>query len=308
MMIAGGPGMTRMRDVPLTLRLRLLFGGAFSQFGWLFFGFGMFFVWVFLGHSEVATFWKFIGPLQRTPGVVTQVEKTGAEENDSPVYAVQYTYQPPGAQALSGTSYVTGTEIAVDTPVTVEYQPAHLAWSRAQGMRAAEFDWVVIFVLIFPAVGLGIFLSQLLKGRRTICLLRYGLPAFGVLTEIAYTNIEINHQPLFRLHFQFTTHRGQTSTATYSTCDIDPSWQHLIPGQDMWPDQAKAAAPQTLLLYLPANPRVVCLLREFGDSVSVDGDGIVQDRAPWSGLLAGILPLLAVAGNVGWLLRVVLQK
>ena len=31
------------RDVPLTVRLQVLFGGFLNQFGWLFFGFGMVF-------------------------------------------------------------------------------------------------------------------------------------------------------------------------------------------------------------------------------------------------------------------------
>ena len=35
------------REVPTGLRLMVLFGGALTQFGWVFFGFGMIFVWAF---------------------------------------------------------------------------------------------------------------------------------------------------------------------------------------------------------------------------------------------------------------------
>lgn len=304
--LATGSGFGRARDVPLTLRLRLIFGGSFSQFGWVFFGFGLALSLVFLLHSEVATFWKFTGPLQRTAGMITNVKKTGAEENDVPVYAIHYTYQSAGA-TLTGTSYVTGNPPEPHSAATVEYQPAHPQWSRLQGMRSAEFDWVVVFTLIFPLVGLGILLAGLLKGRRTIRLLRSGLPATGTLTAITYTNVEINHQPQFRLTFAFTTANGETITTQYTTCDIRPEWQHLIPGQGTQPDQAPATT-QAQLLYLPAHPRTVCLIEEFGDSVAVDGDGVVQDRKPWTGLAAAILPLLSIAVNTGILLRVMLQK
>ena len=49
------------RDIPFLLMLRIYFGGVFSQFGWIFFGFGLTFVWAFGVPENIASRFMFFG-------------------------------------------------------------------------------------------------------------------------------------------------------------------------------------------------------------------------------------------------------
>lgn len=61
------------RPVPLSTYLRVIFGGVLPQMGWLFFGFGMIFVWPFGGNDLAVALVHFSGPLEYTNGEVTCV-------------------------------------------------------------------------------------------------------------------------------------------------------------------------------------------------------------------------------------------
>jgi uncharacterized Rmd1/YagE family protein len=80
------------RAVPLSVRLRVLFGGFNNQFGWIFFGFGLIFVWGFAIHADVASLFLFRFQTKSTQGIVETVQAKNASENDGQIYQVSYTY------------------------------------------------------------------------------------------------------------------------------------------------------------------------------------------------------------------------
>jgi hypothetical protein len=53
------------RPVPLSVRVVILFGGFMNQFGWLFVGFGLIFVWVFTLRADVTSWFYFRGQTRR---------------------------------------------------------------------------------------------------------------------------------------------------------------------------------------------------------------------------------------------------
>ncbi|HYV28317.1 MAG TPA: hypothetical protein VFA77_12335, partial [Candidatus Eisenbacteria bacterium] len=57
------------RQVPLLIRLRLLFGGTSAQMGWFFLGFGMIFFWVFTRHADLTSWTRFHGKLATAEGI-----------------------------------------------------------------------------------------------------------------------------------------------------------------------------------------------------------------------------------------------
>jgi hypothetical protein len=69
--LAGPP-----RDVPLSVRLRVLLGGFLNQFGWFFFGFGLVFVWAFTVNADLTSWYRFRGHLDTAQGKVLYSEKT----------------------------------------------------------------------------------------------------------------------------------------------------------------------------------------------------------------------------------------
>ena len=64
------------RPVPLPLRVQLLLGGFFGQFGWFFFGFGLIFFWAFAMQADLSSWLRFSGSLGSTEGKITACFKT----------------------------------------------------------------------------------------------------------------------------------------------------------------------------------------------------------------------------------------
>ena len=108
------------RSVPLAVRLRLLLGGFLNQFGWLFFGFGMIFVWVFVVDQDLTGWYVFRGTLESAEGITTRCEETNATINERPVYAIHYEFNVDDDQ-YAGVSYSTGKRMADEKLVTVEF-------------------------------------------------------------------------------------------------------------------------------------------------------------------------------------------
>ena len=75
------------RSVPLSVRLRVLTGGFHSQFGWLFFGFGMVFVWAFGGNDLLVDTVYYRGELETVSAAIVEVQETNLTINDAKVYA-----------------------------------------------------------------------------------------------------------------------------------------------------------------------------------------------------------------------------
>lgn len=232
------------RRVPLSLQIANFFNG-FSQIGWLIFGFGMIFAYLFTFQGDYS-FVTFRGPHETVDGRVTRVEETGASENDVRVRANHYEYSVAGTK-LTGTSYSTGSEVAEGETVTVEYDEDDPLRSRIEGMRRAIFGPFVLIALIFPAIGLGLMIPATLTGLKRNRLLRDGLPAQGKLIAKSATNMTVNKQRVYELTYEFTARDGKrckASTRTSLTQRLE--------------DDAMEE-----LLYDPADPSRACLLDEL---------------------------------------------
>jgi hypothetical protein len=122
--------------------LRVLFGGIFAQFGWFFFGFGMLFVWLFLPHADLTSFYLFRGPLDHTQGTITASQNTHFSEGGSkhhsgtPIYRHDYTFTVAG-NLYDGVSYSTASSLRPGAHVPIEYPRGNPSISRIHGMRRA---------------------------------------------------------------------------------------------------------------------------------------------------------------------------
>ena len=108
------------RRVPLRTQVRVLFSGMLSQFGWIFFGFGLIFFWVFVPLAEFEWLFASLGGTQETVGTVTDSDETGASENETPVYVTMYKFTVDGNE-YEDYSYATGTDHSAGATVPVEY-------------------------------------------------------------------------------------------------------------------------------------------------------------------------------------------
>ncbi len=178
------------RAVPLATRLRVFFGGFLNQFGWIFFGFGLIFFWVFALNADLASFLRFRGALETTPGVIVESEETGASENDVRIYKHQYAFQWNGAD-YTGVSYARGHQVEPGAQVTVEFARGDPSVSRIQGMRRTMFGPWAIFVVIFPLIGLVFILVSVRGNLRAARLLAQGQLTTGTLVTIEPTSTRI---------------------------------------------------------------------------------------------------------------------
>ncbi len=331
------PGTSITRRVPVSIILQTLFGGAFTQFGWLFFGFGLMMSLVLVMRSEAVTFIKFRGPLLTTPGVVTATRDTGSSEGGgdsgpgTPIYAITFTFKPQnGTAQMNGTSYRPGTPPAKDETVTVEYCANNPHASRIMGMRSAEFGAASAFALVFPLAGLIIILASTYKRLRLLQIFAIGQPSVGTLAEMESTSVKINGNRVYRMAFPFTTATGEQSFAVMATHRLKPAWQSFKFGPDRGiapaamdalrripvigdtiastvasavgvqqpATAATPTAPQETVLYDPANPARAMVLAEFGHHACLDAQGNLQGSNPFIGFAAAIIPVLTIAGNI----------
>ena len=194
------------RRVPLSLRLVNLFNG-WSQIGWAVFGFGMIFFWAFGGNADFS-FLTFRNPEGRTTGRITRVEGTGASENHQSISANHYEYSVAG-QPFHGTSYSLGSSASEGSEVTVEYDEDAPQRSRIEGMRRGQFGPFVLFVTIFPAIGLVFLIVGTRTGTKRNHLLREGILTTGKCIDRRPTNVRINRQPVWEVVFEFFDRNGQ---------------------------------------------------------------------------------------------------
>ncbi len=274
--LAGPP-----RSVPLMVRLRLLFGGFLNQFGWIFFGFGMIFVWVFGSSTDPKVWLDFRGDLRESQGVIIRCEETNASENDSPIFAYYYEFETDG-QKHEGMSYSVGGQRALGEKVTVQFPRGRPARSRVKGMRTAMFPaFVLPLVVLFPFIGLCFMLAGFCKGRKAVRLLANGEQAFGVLKSREPTNTRINNRRVYKLTFEFKDQTGQAREATAKTHE---------------PESLQDDAEEPLL-YDPIRPSYSTMLDHLPGAPRLDEMGQIQTKSAIGSLLVLIIPAVSIVGH-----------
>jgi hypothetical protein len=262
------------------VKIQASLGGFNTQFGCLFFGFGMIFVWVFGLFSilSVASFW--FGDLETTTGTIADVRPTNASENDIPVYANQYLFRVEQLEReFRGESYTTGQQFAVGDPVTIEYiakQPEH---SRIQNTRTTQMSWwVACLVGIFPLIGLVFIANGLKNGIKGNHLLKNGKVTEGRLVDKEATGTRINKRTVYKLTFEFRADDGQL----YQTV----AKSHL-------PENLEDEALEQIL-YNPANPQYATLVDNLPGAPDIDEFGTIHTGSFGKSVAVLFLPVLII--------------
>lgn len=275
------------RSVPLSLRVRLIFGGFLPVFAWIWFGFGSSIAMVFLRHADLASWFQFRAELARASGVVERCEDTHASvggsktQRGTPVYANHYRFVADG-RMHAGVSYATGTCMESGTAVLVEHVAGDPALSRVSGMRRATFGPEVLFVAIFPAVGVALVFFATRAGLRGVRLLAHGKFTLGRLIGQEATNVSINKRRVMKLRFEIeagTDLRREVFVKTHVP-------EHL---ED---------EPRERLLYDPARPGEALAWDLIPGAPRVDALGALQPAGLLGTILVLIPPTLAILGHV----------
>ena len=181
---------------------------------------------------------------------------------------------------LSGVSYSSGETLDRGDKVTVEYIASDPTRSRIAGMRRAMFGAGVLFVVIFPLIGLLTAVFSMKFGASRNHFLRQGIFTTGVLKNKRATNVTVNKRTVYELTFEFTARDGSKQQARTST-----------------------SAPERLederqepLLYDSEKPTDAYMLDSLPSRPQVDQLGELQGRGV-AAVIALILPATVIAAN-----------
>ncbi|MDH4240860.1 MAG: DUF3592 domain-containing protein, partial [Phycisphaerae bacterium] len=180
--LAGPP-----RDVPILVRLRVLFGGFLNQFGWIFFGFGLVFVWAFTVNADLTSWYRFRGQIDTAQGKVLYSKKTrfsvggSKHSRGTPVYAIHYAFTGPKATEYTGVSFNTGRQFDEGQTGVIEHPQDHPQTSRIKGMRRKPVGFAGLIPVLFPVAGLLLINSGIKKGIKANRLLALGEQTTGRL-------------------------------------------------------------------------------------------------------------------------------
>lgn len=201
------------RAIPTSLRYRVLMGGVWTMIAWPMLAIGGFLSTVFVGNSELATWFRFATALATTEGVVVGSESTNMRHNSDDVLLVEFHYSV-NAQDYVGRSFTQQRPPENDAVVTIEYAVNKPETSRIIGMRTAPFPAIAGLTLILPFIAVALLLIGYLSGSKKLRLMRDGSSAWGLLTDRHPTNSRINNRRVYRLTFSFVDETGTRRTAT----------------------------------------------------------------------------------------------
>ena len=235
------------RALPRALVWRLHFGEPIIVFGWVFAAFGMVFVLAFLPALDLglATYDR------QATATVTEIEKTNSEENEQPIYRVHYAFLDAAGGEHRGASY-SKSPPAAPTSWRVDYRGDDPSQSRLEDMRRRPFSPLLLFVLVFPIVGLAFALWPLRVARKNLRLLRHGVETRGTLVDKRTTKVEVNDIPVMALTFAYDVD-GRRYTATVKT--LDPAPLEDDEREPMLYDP-RAPSHATTLDHLPGSPKI----------------------------------------------------
>jgi hypothetical protein len=274
------------RYVPLALKIKVLFGGFFSQFGWMWLGFSLIFMWVFPINIDYLSWWQFRNKdnIMVTKGILTREEKTkfteGGDDNSNgtPVYALHYSYEDSLKNQYKGVSYKVGSYYEAKSNVEVEYLKNNPATSRIQGLRRKPMPVGLIFIFLFPLLGLAFIIGGMKQGFKGFLLLSQGKLASGKIKSKIATNTRINNEIVYKMTFEFIAEDGRTYEAITNT--------HT---PELLEDDEKEK-----LLYAPLKPTYAVMIDTLPGSPRIDNQGSFLPGNIFQAGLYIALPLLTI--------------
>jgi len=273
----GGPP----RYVPLGVRLKVLLGGFLNQFGWVFFGFGLIFVWVFTLRADLTSWYIFRGELAIAEGTIVKSTETNMKVNETRVFEHEYSFKGADGLEYNGASYETGGGLRNGQKVAIEYKQNSPDTSRIKGMRRGIIGLFGLMPVIFPLIGLCFIIAGVRKGVKACHLLRDGEQTTGKFTSKDRTGAKVNNQPVYKLTFEFAASDGMVHQAVAKTHRPE-----VLEDEEQEP-----------LLYDPSRTEYAVMLDDLPGNPRIDSTGEIHAGSAVGALLVLVIPAVTLIGH-----------
>ncbi len=198
--------MSIIYSLSLRDKFALFFKGPTALFGIIFFLFGMLFLVIFGSASDFSVFRFWLSSKDITKGIIIESVGTNFSENDRNVTRYEYEYEIQGVKHY-GKSYSSSKYLSMDEEVDIEYLSFNHKVSRIKGMKRRPFSfWPVLFISIFPGIGLMFLLYNISKTFNYIAILQHAAVTKGKLLNSSRTNTRINNNYVYKMEFEYTVY------------------------------------------------------------------------------------------------------
>jgi hypothetical protein len=190
------------RNIPIGIKLGVLFGGATFLIGFIFLAMGLLFVFIFGSLADFSSM-TFSDSTPTTSAIIKRITDGAGTVNDRPVLCYTYNYYV-GNKKYTGYSYSETALLEIGDTVEVQYKKEEPVKSRIPGMRLSAFPaWVLLIILPFVLIGAGFSGYNIYKGIQNIKILSVGKTGLGKLLYKNPTGTRINNRTVYELTFEF---------------------------------------------------------------------------------------------------------
>lgn len=190
------------RYLSILTQIKLIFGGVEAQMGAMFFWFGMIFVLVFVGQSELIYVFSFDGDWIQAEGLISDISEASVEINEEEIYNYTFSFSIDG-QSMQGTSSGVYNGLKEGDITAIEYKEHNPIRARILGTSTTLFPVWVVFCLIFPFIGLIFMIIGYRNNIKAWRLIKHGKFTRGKMLKYEATNTEINEKRVYAYEFEF---------------------------------------------------------------------------------------------------------
>lgn len=207
--------LSNYRHVPITLKIKILFGGIFSIVGWIFLGIGL------LVNSALIPMMSFNSvqfgeDSPQTTGKVVSIRGTNTTVNNQRVMECEYTFEGPDGNEYTGAGYGYYNIPRIGETVQIQYladDPSKSRMIGRDGISTGAIPYVFLVFLIFPLIGLGMLIGHWVIATKKIRLLQSGTVTMGKYSHKFPTNTRINNRTVYKIAYKFEAGDGETYEA-----------------------------------------------------------------------------------------------
>ena len=280
------------RQIDIFTQATIIFGGILNQIGWFFVGFGMLFFWLAFSFSGFESIFQSTSSWEEIEGTIDKISATNTTVNNQPVYEYNYYFRVKG-QTYAGQSFTNGMQFNEQEKVSVLFNFNNPELSVIKGAKRTELSpWILLFLLIFPLVGVILVSIQTRSNLKNLNLLKIGdsTKAEMINKESTGGSVTINNKryPIYKYTFEFF-YKDNIKEGNYKAiCKTHLS--ELVEDEE-----------REIVLFDRYDPKINSIYDAIPNAPEIDLDGAISKSDPVK-VFGLIIPGLTIIGNTVYIL------